>query len=608
VSIAASFCRGCFAFFGFFLFFVCWLLLEFWTGFNEATTIRTKKKKQKMGFTGLASDVVHHLLSFLDPPTFVALTTVNRFLKTFQRSQNPIHFQSVLLDTCRVLSLVLDRRKNVLLHGPGGCGKTYCLSVLYEKATARGLQIVMTGTTGICASSLPMGVTIHSFLGLGKGTTPHQLLVDDLAKRPDYFKTKFRAWRQVDLLVIDEISMMGTRLWKLLDTVAKFARDDPRPFGGLQIVLSGDFLQLPPVGDQFLFTSPSWTSLDLQVVPFLVPFRHRTDSAFYKLLLRVRSGECTEGDLEKLKQRVLSKSDLPRLVIEGVGTRTFVPPFMFSNHRAVEALNTERLDSFEGWQQRSVARNTFFILRKDPTTGISTRIQVPPVPIPVHIESRIEHRQPSVLRLKEKGQYLITQNCSALGVVNGNMAILDFLDPKYQNFPYLYLKHRSATPIAAVELFQNLYYCVDPQRNLFVAREQYTLRPGYAITIHSAQGMTLDQAVVNAGSSIFAAAQTYVALSRVRHLQDLYLLDFVPKSLKVNPLAKRFVQQFERPETGRLKNSAEFSSTSSDPSSSSACTLASCSCLEGSRYSSEYTDDSPEFRSLKRKRNARGPV
>jgi ATP-dependent DNA helicase PIF1 len=520
-------------------------------------------------FEKLGVDVEHYLLNFLDPTSYVHFTSTNRHNLSL-RNGPPAHYQNVAADTCKMLHTVFDLNRNVIMHGPGGCGKTHALSVLQNHALDKGKYIVMTGTTGVSACGIPDGITIHSFSGLGKCTIPLEKLKQELGLKPERSMIKYIQWKKVDILVIDEVSMMGRRLFCLLDYLARFIRQDLRPFGGIQLVLSGDFLQLPPVGDQFIFTSEAWREMNFITVPFLTPYRQRNDRMFFKMLQRVRMGMTLPSDIKRLESRVIEK--IPDFVIENVG-KALVPPFMFSRHRQVNALNSQRLESFAGDIYSVNAIDTFYKMIREhyPSTNKMTVRYVPhpAIVLPPSVVERIEHRQARVLPLKHMAQYVITQNINGTGastnykVVNGSMALMMRTE---QGDYYLQLRNGYTLPLEALRL--RLSYCVSPREGIYMRREQYVIRVGYAVTIHSAQGMTLDQAVVDAGSSIFASAQTYVACSRVRRLEDLYLLAFHVKSLKVHEEARRYVAKLENVDIG-ISDNGNLNSIKSKSSSSS---------------------------------------
>jgi len=496
--------------------------------------------------------IENEIMQYFTPRDYMMFTSMNRRYMAMRKSDD---LGMVAVSTAKLLHKVFDQGKSVLLHGPGGCGKTQmALTQLFNRAVERGKRIIMTGTTGVSSCALPMGMTIHSFSGLGKATIPLEKLKEECTKSPERTISRYSQWKSVDILVIDEISMMGTRLFALLDYLARFVREDARPFGGLQLVMSGDFLQLPPIGDQFVFKSPIWQQMHPEEVTFLSSMRQKQDQSFFRLLKRIRIGTHTRSDLEILARRKIDK--VPEFIVQNVG-KSIVPPFMFSRHLQVEALNKTRMDSLPG---DAVVHNAddellTIVTERDPITGKSIlrkeRYVGPPVVIPRSLLDRVEHRQPSALPLKPMAQYILTQNfrtqhklvngavCLSMPVEQGRDQEVEFRDGK-------------RLPLTKLRVTQ--VYRVFPRQNLYLKRTQYALRVGYAVTIHAAQGMTLDQAVVDAGSSVFASAQTYVACSRVRNLSDLYLLDFHEKSLKVNAEAREYVARIEGIDLPHHKN------------------------------------------------------
>jgi ATP-dependent DNA helicase PIF1 len=488
----------------------------------------------------LPSDLERFLLDYLTPRDYIAFTGVCQVYRNLRSLQ---HSSNCAVALTQVLSNVMDRKSNVLIHGPGGSGKTFALSKLFEVACKRNIRVMCTGTTGVSACSLPSGVTIHAFSGLKRGTIPLASLEQQCVNNPDTLRKRYKQWKHIDLLVIDEVSMMGVRFFRLLNYLAQFVRECNRPFGGLQVVFSGDFLQLPPIGDKFVFTCEEWAGLNLTTVPFLAPFRQRGEPSFFRLLSRVRLGDHTARDLEILQDRCIDQ--VPPELLSGIG-KVIIPPFIFSRHAQVNKINQERLKQLPAEPHEVKAHDTFMIMetKYDPVTGTRSSLYVPytgarPDLTPAFMD-RVEHYQPTSLTLKHMGQYIVTQNFrNNLHIVNGTVGLILEKDTHW----VFQLKNGRQIPLDMIRGSQ--CYRVSPTGNLYLRREQYMLRVGYAVTIHSSQGMTLDQAIVDAGSSVFASAQTYVAISRVKRSRDLYLLDFQAKSLKVNREALKFVREIE---------------------------------------------------------------
>lgn len=199
------------------------------------------------------------------------------------------------------------RRKNVFVTGPGGCGKSFLLSAITKGARDMGIKVSVTASTGIAATNV-RGGTIHSFAGIGKG----EGTVQDVVNLVKHKFMKKKQWKEIGMLIIDEISMISGLLFQKLDYVAREYRGKPdTPFGGLQLVIFGDFCQLPPVNDvkngrgdngTFAFETESWSKTIQEVYHLTKSFRQR-DAKFVGMLNRIRLGKQTPEDIQILKSR-----------------------------------------------------------------------------------------------------------------------------------------------------------------------------------------------------------------------------------------------------------------------------------------------------------------
>ena len=200
--------------------------------------------------------------------------------------------------------------RNVFLHGPGGTGKTFTIAKLVA-CLGDDLVVACTALTGVAAANLKAEIdntsckptairTLHSWGGIGAANLSAPRLLKKVRRSP----LACARWRETDVLFIDEVSMLGFNLFEKLDYVARgIRRQQSKPFGGLQLVVSGDVLQLPPVRDGWVFTSQAWA--DLELVPYIFEEGHRyTNLGYFDLLLRARQGTLTGADISALKRRI----------------------------------------------------------------------------------------------------------------------------------------------------------------------------------------------------------------------------------------------------------------------------------------------------------------
>ena len=180
--------------------------------------------------------------------------------------------------------------KNLLITGPAGTGKTHVLKTIIARAASKATNIGVTASTGLAAYIIK-GRTIHSFLGIGLGKKSANLLAASIkSNRPMYTKLC-----KLEVLVIDEISMVDAELFEKIGHVLCDVRQRPNdPFGGVQLVLCGDFCQLPPVKGDFCFQSPMWEEARIEIVHLNELMRQQGDIAFQELLGRVRWGQCDD--------------------------------------------------------------------------------------------------------------------------------------------------------------------------------------------------------------------------------------------------------------------------------------------------------------------------
>jgi ATP-dependent DNA helicase PIF1 len=415
--------------------------------------------------------------------------------------------------------------KSIFLTGPGGTGKSYLLENLhlhYKSRTKKKLAI--TAMTG-CAAVLigPFAKTLHSWAGIGLGRGD----ADKIAEAVATDKRKGPRWRQTECLVVDEVSMMTPGLLELLDVVGRKARKCPdKPFGGMQMVFVGDFYQLPPVSRDgpggFAFDSPLWNQV-VQETHFLTEIVRQKDPVFQQILNEARTGDLSQESYAILESR--KTMEWKRQEIK--------PTLLFAKNTDVSAINESQLRKLPG-EEHIFKAETDAPPRMTPdlVQVISDKLDKD-APYEVHLCLK-ERAQVMLLkqlyeeREDEKGK---KSNSPIHGLVNGSRGVVTgfALDG---NPVVKFLNGRTITVKPAT--------WSSDDGDEAVKRTQIPLRVAYAITIHKAQGASLDSALVDVGPSTFEYGQAYVALSRVRNMNSLFIFEIAQKAFRAHPAVKAF--------------------------------------------------------------------
>ena len=419
-------------------------------------------------------------------------------------------------------------KENIFITGPGGSGKSAVIRKIVEHADKTGIRYQVCGLTGCASVLLKCGAkTLHSWSGIGLGKGAIEIVSHKVAAN----KYKRNNWRNVDLLIIDEVSMMSEHLIELLDMTAKKCRKNNRLFGGLQVIFSGDFYQLAPVGDRddeskrthnFCFESPIFNELfpNDNKICFDEIFR-QTDNTYTKILNQIRVGKISKKSIKILSERVGKKHK----------DTDIKPTRIYPLKKLVNKLNTTSMAKLTSSERK-------FKIEAAPIPDMSSFRELNITPD--QIKTEIEYLKNNVscdktLVLKKGAQVMCVVNLdvdgSSASICNGSQGVVEDFDSE-TGYPIVKFRNGITKLMKPHSWDSELY------PNVSVL--QVPLILAWAITIHKAQGASIELAEIDVGNSVFACGQTYVALSRVVSLDGLYLTNFNYKKIKVSSKVKKF--------------------------------------------------------------------
>lgn len=391
---------------------------------------------------------------------------------------------------------LMGQGRSVFLTGPAGTGKTYVLNQLIRTLKKKKKQVAITASTGIAATHLN-GTTIHSWSGLG--------IRDELTSRDKVWlsnNTKLnKRYNATDVLIIDEVSMLHGRRLDMINEVCKLLRQNDEPFGGLQLVLTGDFFQLPPVNreggdDDFVYRSQAWQELN-PAICYLKDNYRQESGALLEVLQAMRAQDLRRRHLDHLQSQ-LHKEPPAELVL----TR------LFAHNIDVEKINVQELAKLSG-------RSRFYEME---TKGRKAHIEA--------LQKSV--MAPEMLELKLDAEVMFVANNFPLGFANGSRGrVVDF--DEETDVPIVQLQRNNRKILVEPHSWSREE---DGRERGSVT--QLPLRLAWAITIHKSQGMSLDSALIDL-SQTFTYGMGYVALSRVRTLDGLYLSGLNAMALKLHP-------------------------------------------------------------------------
>lgn len=426
---------------------------------------------------------------------------------------------------------------NIAFMSAGGCGKSYAVRELIKTVekdeSLKYIKIHCTSTTGKSALNLTDNgnirvTTLHQWAGGGLLDKGFDKAIASIKKN----RKAMKRWRTCRVLVIDEFSMLGKNTFGLLDSIGRSLRMNNKPFGGIQVLLSGDVLQLPPVKDCWIFEYDRFEEFDFQYIKFTTPYRFK-DKRFYNLTIRARGGRLIDDDIRLLiecydkykKFQKLSEND----------DNVIKPTVLYSRRVDVERENEIELNKLSTKAYTIACADT--IKRKKRYEFENYDNDNGEEYYKVRLTENIQEK----IVLKEGAQVVLKYNLDVdEGLVNGSRGIVrtitESVDPgsgkkrHIINVEFVNGKIKNIDPI--VYKFSDKY--------IKARRLQVPLQLAWASTIHSCQGMTLDKVLLDLGDTLFAPGQGYVSISRARDLDSVFIKALNPTKIRADKKALAF--------------------------------------------------------------------
>ncbi len=378
---------------------------------------------------------------------------------------------------------IVKNNENLFLSGSAGTGKSFTIKNIVEYLEENKINYGLTALTG-CAASLINGQTIHSYLLLGINKSLMDIY-NDLSRK---FIPKFKSLKSLNTLIIDEISMMSNELLELIDELFKMIKSNTLPFGGIQVIMVGDFHQLPPIKGNYCFTSSSWDALNMNNVILTDLIRQKDDLVLQEILEELRTGKMSDKTFEILKS--LNKTKF-------IGD--IKPTKLFPVNNNVDKINNKEF-------QKLVKINE----------GNTTTYKA-------MANYKIDNIDNFDICLTLNAQIMVIRNLSVENhLVNGTRGIVVGLLDKC-----VIIKDMNNN-------IHNINYYTDLTKNKKNYISFMPLKLAYAISIHKSQGSSIDCLELDLGDDIFVAGQTYTALSRATNIKNIRIINIEKNSFFVN--------------------------------------------------------------------------
>ena len=371
---------------------------------------------------------------------------------------------------------------NIFITGSAGTGKSYTIKKIIDYFESNNFNYGLTALTG-CAASLINGQTLHSFLYLGIDNK-----LDDIYKNLCKYVGQLNKLKKLDVLIIDEISMMNNELFELINDLFKLIKNNDKLFGGIQLILIGDFYQLPPINGNYCFTSPIWEQMRLNTIIFDELIRQKDDIKLQEILEEIRDGRLSDDNykiLENLKNTKFTSDVKPTKLFP---VNVNVDKINDHSFKKLVKLNNDITKTYKAFSKH-----------------------------------KIDKLQSYDICLTLNAQVMVTRNISVENhIINGTRGVI------------VELKDNSVIIKDINNKIHEIAYFTDLINNKKNCISFMPLKLAYAISIHKSQGASIDCIELDLGSDIFVSGQTYTALSRATNIQNIKIINIERNSFFIN--------------------------------------------------------------------------
>jgi len=391
--------------------------------------------------------------------------------------------------------------ENILITGPAGTGKSYTIKYIIDLLKENNKNIGLTATTGTAAFIIG-GQTLHSFMGLGLCDGSLADIFINIKKN----KSIYKKLAELDVLIIDEVSMLDSVLFDKISDIFSYIKSYSlndqellhKPFGGVQIILIGDFCQLAPVNGFYCFLSKMWKQANIKTVLLEELVRQNDDVLFQKILQIIRKGKCTDNILKVLNALKDTQFD-----------NEIIPTKLYPKN-----VNVDKINEIEINKLKEAGNKTY-----------NYKAEAFP--------DNLKNINKYDIELVENSQVIVTRNIDiSIGIVNGTRGVVKELHPNQ-----VIIKDIEGN-VHIILYYKDIIEKKGKSAKSYISH--MPLKVSYALSIHKSQGMTIDALEIDLGENIFTCGQAYTALSRAKSLQSIKIIDVSKESFKTNLYVKEF--------------------------------------------------------------------